>query len=107
LIQQAVQFLLASAKVDRIGIWLESEGRNRLPGWGFEVFHGGVPDRNGETTPPEWERLSPEAPLPLELLNEGKSVEQDLHGAAGQTLLGALVELQKAAWGRRGIRGSS
>jgi hypothetical protein len=105
LIQQAVQFLLASGKVDRIGIWMESEGRNRLPGSGFAVFHGIVADRDGETTPPEWERLSPEAPLPLELLNEGESVEQDLHGAAGETLLGALVEIQKAAWVPVAIRG--
>ena len=105
LIQQAVQFLLASAKVDRIGIWMESEGRRRLPGSGFAVFHGIVADRDGETTPPEWESLSPEAPLPLELLNEGKSVEQDLHGAAGETLLGALVEIQKAAWVPVAIRG--
>ena len=98
LIREAVYFLLASAKADRIGVWMESENSERVPGRGFAEFRGIVADRDGEATPPEWERLSPEAPLPVELLNGGKSAEQDLYRAPDQMILGALVEMQRAVW---------
>jgi signal transduction histidine kinase/CheY-like chemotaxis protein len=105
LIQEAVQFLLASANADRVGVWMECSDTGPAPGCGFAGFRGVVADRNGETTPSEWERLSPEAPLPLELLNAGKSVEQDLGGAPDQIILGALVEMRRAVWVPVEIRG--
>src|SRR5271169_5182912 len=77
LIQEAVHFLVANAKADRIGVWLESADTERVPRRAFAEFRGIVADRDGAATPPEWARLSPEAPLPMELLNAGKSVEQD------------------------------
>jgi signal transduction histidine kinase/ActR/RegA family two-component response regulator len=98
LIQEAVQFLLASTKVDRIGVWMESAGTERAPGRGFAGFRGVVADRHGQATPSEWERLSPEAPLPVELLDDGKSAEQELSGASDQLILGVLVELRRAVW---------
>src|SRR5438270_6287706 len=71
LLQETVQFLLSSGKADRIGIWIESPETNQLPGCGLPGFQGVVADRSGEVTPSEWEKLSREAPLPLELLNVG------------------------------------
>jgi hypothetical protein len=98
LIHEAVHFLVAHAKADRVGVWMESADSEHLPGRGFVEFRGIVADRDGEATPPEWERLSPEAPLPMELLNAGKSVEQDLGGARNHIILGALVEIKRALW---------
>jgi signal transduction histidine kinase/FixJ family two-component response regulator len=105
LIQEAVQSLLVTTKADRIGAWMESVDAERLPGCAFAGFRGIVADRDGETTPSEWERLSPEAPLPLDLLKSRKSVEQVLGGATDQTILGALVEMRRAAWVPVEIRG--
>jgi signal transduction histidine kinase len=105
LIQEAVQFLLGSANADRVGVWMECSDTGPTLGCGFAGFRGVVADRNGETTPSEWERLSPEAPLPLELLNAGKSVEQDLDGAPDQIILGVLVEMRQAVWVPVEIRG--
>jgi signal transduction histidine kinase/CheY-like chemotaxis protein len=105
LIQEAVHFLVANAKADRIGVWMESMDSERVPGRGFAEFRGIVADRDGEATPPEWERLSPEAPLPVELLNAGKSVEQDLGGARDHITLGALLEIKRALWVPVEIRG--
>ncbi|MGA2431147.1 MAG: ATP-binding protein [Candidatus Acidiferrum sp.] len=105
LIQEAVQYLLVTTKADRIGAWMESVDAERLFGCAFAGFRGIVADRDGETTPSEWEKLSPEAPLPLDLLKSGKSVEQDLDGAPDQTILGALVEMRRATWVPIEIRG--
>jgi hypothetical protein len=106
LIQEAVHFLVAHAKADRIGVWIESADSEHVPGRGFAEFRGIVADRDGEATPPEWEKLSPEAPLPMELLNAGKSAEQDLGGARDHIIFGALLELKRALWVPVESRGS-
>ena len=77
---------------------MEGAGTERAPSRGFAGFRGIVADRDGQATPSEWERLSPEAPLPVELLNDGQSVEQELNGAPDQLILGALVDLRRAVW---------
>lgn len=105
LIQDAVQFLLANAKADRVGIWLDSTDAERVPGCAFAPFRGAVADRDGETTPPEWQKLSPESPLPVERMHGGKSVEQHLNGAPDQMILGVLVEIRRAVWVPVVIRG--
>jgi signal transduction histidine kinase/ActR/RegA family two-component response regulator len=97
LVRQAVQFLLASAEADRIGVWMDVEPEPATT-HGIGGFRGIVRDRDGETTPAEWERLSPEASLPLHLLSSGKSVEQDLDGAPDQLIFGVLVEIKRAVW---------
>jgi signal transduction histidine kinase/ActR/RegA family two-component response regulator len=96
LIQEAVHFLLANTKADRVGVWMESGDVERRWG-GLAGFRGVVADRDGERTPTEWERFSPEAVLPVELLNGEKSVEQDLDGAQ-DVILGALLEIRRAVW---------
>jgi hypothetical protein len=82
-----------------VGVWMESAETERVLGRRFVGFRGMVADRDGEATPSEWERLSPEAPLPVELLHAGKSVEQDLGDAPDQTILGALLEIRRVVWG--------
>jgi signal transduction histidine kinase/CheY-like chemotaxis protein len=96
--QEAVRFLLATTNADRVGVWMESTKTERVLGRRFIGFRGVVADRDGDATPSEWERLSPEAPLPVELLHAGKSVEQDLSDARDQTILGALLEIRRVVW---------
>ena len=98
LIQEAVHFLLASTKADRMGVWMESAHTERAPGRGGARFRGVVADRDGKGTPPEWERFSPDAVLPVELWNGEKSVEQDLDGAQDQVILGALLGMRRLVW---------
>jgi signal transduction histidine kinase/ActR/RegA family two-component response regulator len=105
LIQETVQFLIGNAKADRIGLWMDGAETGDSPGSLRARFNGVVADRDGRVTPSEWERLSPEAPLPFELLNGGKTVELDLNGAPDQAILGALVEIRRAVWVPLAIRG--
>jgi hypothetical protein len=95
---QAIRFLLDSTNADRVGVWMESTETEQVLGRRFVGFRGMVADRDGEATPSEWERLSPEPPLPVELLHAGKSVEQDLGDAPDQTILGALLEIRRVVW---------
>ena len=61
-------------------------------------FRGIVADRDGESTPAEWELLSPEAPPPAAVLNDRNSVEQDLEGSSSPLVFGALVDIRRAVW---------
>lgn len=93
LVQEAVQTVLASGYADRAGVWIASDhGAGDAGG-----FRGLVSDGNGDATPAEWARLSPEAPLPNELLL-GKTVEQELEDAPDCPMVGALVEMRRALW---------
>jgi signal transduction histidine kinase/FixJ family two-component response regulator len=105
LIQEAVQFLLANSKADRVGIWMDGADAERMPGCAFAGFRGMVADRDGEAPPPEWQKLSPESPLPVERMQGAKSVEQHLDGASDQMILGVLLEMRRAVWVPVEIRG--
>jgi signal transduction histidine kinase/ActR/RegA family two-component response regulator len=98
LVKEAVAFLLANTQADRVGVWIESNATLATDACEAGGFRGLVADRSGEETLVEWERLSPEAPLPVELLVSGKSVEQDLDGSADRPILGSLVEMRRALW---------
>jgi signal transduction histidine kinase/CheY-like chemotaxis protein len=98
LAKEAVAFLVANTVVDRIGVWIEWNDVTANDARGLRSFRGMVADGNGETTPAEWERLSPEAPLPPELLASGKTVEQDLGGTPYPPILGVLVGMERALW---------
>ena len=98
LIKEAVTFLLDGTQTDRIGAWIESNNAMVAGAPELAGFRGTVADRNGEATPAEWERLSPEAPLPAELLTFGKTVEQSLDGSPDRPILGALVGMRRALW---------
>ena len=98
LAKEAVAFLVANTVVDRIGVWIKWSDVTANDAPGLRSFRGVVADGNGETTPTEWERLSPEAPLPPDLLASGKTVEQDLDGAPYPPILGVLVGMERALW---------
>jgi signal transduction histidine kinase/FixJ family two-component response regulator len=95
LVDEAIQVLLASRNVDRAGVWIDS-GENtagNAPG-----FRGKMCGAHGEQTPAEWARLSPEAPVPHELLTGGETVEQELDDSPERPVIGALLEMRRALW---------
>jgi signal transduction histidine kinase len=102
----ALTYLLANTAADRIGVWMEA--REAPAGWtngvtnahsrGPAAFRGLTGDRDGATTPAEWEILSPEAPLPADFLSAGKTVEHDIDVSPDFPILGALVGMQRTLW---------
>jgi signal transduction histidine kinase/CheY-like chemotaxis protein len=100
LMQKTLDRLASVSRADRVGVWLGSadkEETEALNGPGAAGFRGIVWDRQREDVPVEWQRLSPETPLPHELLAGGQSVEQDLdHGAL--PVIAPLLELRRAMW---------
>jgi signal transduction histidine kinase/FixJ family two-component response regulator len=123
---EALRELHADGIADRVGIWLahESERGNGEPATrgaagqdaqqatnGISpvrspecAWRGVVWDRESESTPPEWQQLSCEAPLPDELVFAGRSVEQRL-GDGQLLLISVLMELRKVLWVPIGVRG--
>src|SRR5882762_2675296 len=55
-------------------------------------------EREGDATPAEWSRLSPEPPLPAELLVGLKTVELELGESPDDPMIGALVEMRHVLW---------
>ena len=95
LIQTAVQHLLEKGQADRVGVWTEfRDHRGFLPN--PAAYRGLVSDHNGEFTPAQWSYLSPEPPLPFELLNQRKTVEQELD-SSNLLVIGAVTEMRFVA----------
>jgi signal transduction histidine kinase/ActR/RegA family two-component response regulator len=101
LVRETARRLLASGQADRVGVWIAS---GNASGAGHGDFRGMVLDLDGQATPAEWARLSPEAVLPSDSRGGGRCVEVDLDGAEGQLLFGALVDIRRAAWVPVGAR---
>jgi len=98
LLKEAVRMLLASGEADRVGVWVESI-QNASEEFGqISSFRGIVAEKEGDATPAEWSRLSPEPPLPAELLVGLQSVEQELGESRDGPVIGALVEMRRALW---------
>lgn len=100
LLRKTLSKLASDGRTDRVGVWLEAADTERAemstsPGTG--AFRGIVWDRQSQNTPPEWQRLSAEPPLPHEALAAGESVEQRL-GHDALPIIGPLLELQRAMW---------
>src|SRR6266446_8580415 len=98
LLKDAIKTLLADGQADRVGAWGElTEG---TPGDSSEAssFRGIVAEREGDATPAEWSRLSPEPPLPAELLVGLRPVEQELGESPDDPMIGALVEMRHVLW---------
>ena len=94
--REAVHKIAQSVEVDRIGVWLEADTAGDAPGpW---EFRGLVWDRHLPETPREWWQLSPEPPLPRELVTATGSVELDPQASAAQAVLGPLLDLRRALW---------
>jgi hypothetical protein len=96
LIRAAVDHLLEQGHADRVGAWTEcgdycnSAGRPA-------AYRGFVSDYDHQFTPSQWSHLSPEPPLPFELLTERKTVQQDLDHS-DLLIIGAVTEMRRALW---------
>lgn len=98
LLREAVGTLVATGEVDRAGVWLDpaedaaGDSRDGLH------FRGIVVEKEGDATPPEWSRLSPEPPLPEDLLIGLQTVDQELGESQSPAMIGALIEIRHALW---------
>ncbi len=93
LLRKTISRLARDGRVDRVGVWLET-GEARMPELEAPViFRGLVWDREGDDVPPEWQQLSPQAPLPQEQLAAGRSVE---FTPDALPIIGPLLELRRA-----------
>ncbi len=97
LVREAMQFLREGSDADRIGVWLEPQAHSEKEDERLVSFRGAIWDKEVDTTPSEWMRISPEFPLPQELLS-GRTVEQVLDGSGKGAVLGPLIEMHHALW---------
>ena len=96
LLRKTLAALAGDGRSDRIGVWLESgpdSGSASFAEYAAASFRGMVWDRDSEDIPLEWQHLSPQAPLPQELLTAGRSVEFDEDAVP---MIGPLLELRRA-----------
>ncbi len=98
LLKEAIKTLLASGQADRVGIWVENADPGIAESGQHTSFRGIVAEKDGEATPAEWSRLSPQPPLPAELLEGLRTVEQDVDDSPGKLMIGALIEMRRALW---------
>jgi signal transduction histidine kinase len=98
LLQQALQTLVRATPASRIGVWIEPAGDPAFDLYSPPVFQGIVWDDETETVPGEWSHLSPEAPLPQQLLTPIVSVEQELGNSGEFPMIGPLLGLQRVLW---------
>jgi signal transduction histidine kinase/ActR/RegA family two-component response regulator len=98
LLREAIKILLAGGQADRIGIWMEASDGDAADFAKRRSFRGIVAQKDGEATPAEWSRLSPQPPLPSELLVNMRTSEQDVDNSPDSTIIGALIEMRTALW---------
>jgi len=98
LLNEALRVMLASSHADRVGVWLEPDQNCPVDARQIVSFRGIVTDRDGDAAPAEWSRLSPEPPLPQELLVGLQTVEQELAEPAGRAMIATLIEMRRALW---------
>jgi signal transduction histidine kinase/ActR/RegA family two-component response regulator len=96
-IRQAVQELRGSEHVERIGVWLEEPQCGEPMDAGPVIFRGEVWDQGIGNGPQEWSRLSSDAPLPKELLDD-QSCEYELGAQNPRPIFGPLVDLGRVLW---------
>jgi signal transduction histidine kinase/CheY-like chemotaxis protein len=98
LLGEAIQTLLAGGQADRFGVWAEFAADCSGNASQINSFRGIVADKENDATPAEWSRLSPEPPLPQELLVGLQTVEQELTEPAERVMIGTLIEMRRALW---------
>src|SRR6266446_3449695 len=98
LLKEAIRTLLASGQADRVGVWVEIVDHGVADSGQHSSFRGIVAEKDGEATPAEWSRLSPQPPLPAKLLVGLRTVEQDVDGSPDKPMIGALIEMRRALW---------
>lgn len=97
LAREAMRVLHEGSAADRIGVWLEPQAHSERDDEWPAIFRGVIWDKEADATPAEWMRMSPEFPLPQELL-DGRTVEQALDGSGKEAVLGPLIEMHHALW---------
>jgi len=97
LLREAIKTLLASGQADRVGVWVDMEDHGAADSAPQTSFRGIVAEKDGEQTPAEWSRLSPQPPLPAELLGRLRTVEQEVD-QPDKPMIGALIEMRRAIW---------
>jgi signal transduction histidine kinase/CheY-like chemotaxis protein len=97
LLREAVKTLLESGRADRVGVWVDMEDHGAADSSPHTSFRGIVAEKDGEATPAEWSRLSPQPPLPAELLRSLRTVEQEVD-EPDKPMIGALIEMRRAIW---------
>jgi hypothetical protein len=70
LMREAMRVLSKDSDADRLGVWLEAQPAQKEETLFPPSFRGMIWEKGVEATPTEWARLSPEFPLPQELLPE-------------------------------------
>ncbi len=102
LMREALHTLSRDSRADRIGVWLEQDAISCSDPLAAKCLRGMIWEAKGEDTPDEWEKLSLEPLLPLELLASGKSVYQVLDDSQDQPsnrpTFGPLAGLRHALW---------
>jgi signal transduction histidine kinase/CheY-like chemotaxis protein len=98
LLRQALHLLARSSSVSRIGVWIEADSVDTGDAHGSSVFRGIVWDERDDTVPSEWSLLSPEAPLPQELLLGMSCVEQERGSIRDIPMIGPLLGLLRVLW---------
>jgi signal transduction histidine kinase/CheY-like chemotaxis protein len=108
-IKEAIRQLKVEEGIARVGVWLEMVSGAEDAGVGRVVFRGEVWDEDIGPGPPEWSRVTGDAPLLMELLNSGKSCEYELEGLSAGVIFGPLMGMQRVQWvpviARRTLRG--
>ena len=102
-IREAISEIVGAGEVARVGIWLEPDAASEAALHG--LFRGLEWDVDLAETPPDWNQLSAEAPLPDLLLNGMGIAEIDLESSPTSALLGPLLELRRAFWAPVGTPG--
>ena len=116
ILREALQELRAEGGAERLGIWMTAAhlgpedaraeghalgGATSHEGEGPPVgasWRGVAWDRDGRTGPREWEQLSPEAPIPREVLQGARAVEQQLRPGGSSILINILIGMRRARW---------
>ncbi len=98
IMREALHELALHSGADRIGVWLEPDLVDPQEAHGPVRLCGLLWENESEETPPGWQKLSLESPLPGEILATGQSVDQELDDTHTRTMIGPLVGLRHALW---------
>lgn len=98
LLKAAIRTLLASGQADRVAVWVEVADQGVADSGEQGSFRGIVAEKDGEVTPAEWSKLSPQPPLPEKLLVGLRTVEQYVEDSLDKPMIGALIEMRRALW---------
>ena len=98
LLKEAIGTLLATGRLDRAGVWVNATDGDVADSNHRTSFRGIVAEKDGRTTPAEWSRLFPHAPLPPELLGNMQTVQQDIDESPDSPIIGALIEMRRVLW---------